>query len=153
MCFLVVFANLLKIKNWNLSFRKNIQTLYSALKSLQTLLTWIWVVFPHSSWQILSSSIRFGSAFVNCQVQLSPQIFYVVQVWALAGPLKDIKKLVQKPLQHCLGCMHCGVKVRTSTPVWGLVNSGSRTSLWLDLFILSLYSDQSPHSCRWELPT
>ena len=28
-----------------------------------------------------------------------------VQVRALAGPLKDIQRLVPKSLQHCLGCM------------------------------------------------
>ena len=27
------------------------------------------------------------------------------QVWALAGPLKDIQRLVPKPLMHCLGCV------------------------------------------------
>jgi hypothetical protein len=28
-----------------------------------------------------------------------------VQVWALAGTLKDIQRLVPKPLLHCLGCV------------------------------------------------
>ena len=28
-----------------------------------------------------------------------------VQVWALAGPLKDIQRLVPKPLLRCLGCV------------------------------------------------
>jgi hypothetical protein len=28
-----------------------------------------------------------------------------VQVWALAGPLKDIQRLFPKPLLHCLGCV------------------------------------------------
>ena len=26
-------------------------------------------------------------------------------VWALAGPLKDIQRLVPKPLLRCLGCV------------------------------------------------
>ena len=29
----------------------------------------------------------------------------MVQVWALAGPLKDIQRLVPKPLLRCLGCV------------------------------------------------
>ena len=32
-------------------------------------------------------------------------MFNQVQVRALAGPLKDIQKLVPKPLQQCLGCV------------------------------------------------
>ena len=32
-------------------------------------------------------------------------MFDWVQVRALAGPLNDIQRLVQKPLLHCLGCM------------------------------------------------
>ena len=37
--------------------------------------------------------------------QVSPEMFDRVQVWALAGPLKDIQRLVPKPLLHCLGCV------------------------------------------------
>ena len=32
-------------------------------------------------------------------------MFDRVQVQALAGPLKDIQRLVPKPLLHCLGCV------------------------------------------------
>jgi hypothetical protein len=32
-------------------------------------------------------------------------MFDQVQVRALAGPLKDIQRLVPKPLLHCLGCV------------------------------------------------
>ena len=32
-------------------------------------------------------------------------MFYQGQVWALAGPLKDIQRLVQKPLLRCLDCV------------------------------------------------
>jgi hypothetical protein len=32
-------------------------------------------------------------------------MFDRVQVWALAGPLKDIQRLVSKPLLHCLCCV------------------------------------------------
>ena len=37
--------------------------------------------------------------------QVSPEMFDLVQVWALAGPLKDIQRLFPKPLPHCLGCV------------------------------------------------
>ena len=37
--------------------------------------------------------------------QVSPEMFDRVEVWALAGPLKDIQRLVPKPLLHCLGCV------------------------------------------------
>ena len=32
-------------------------------------------------------------------------MFDQVQVRALAGPLKDIQRLISKPLLHCLGCV------------------------------------------------
>ena len=37
--------------------------------------------------------------------QVSPEMFDRVQGRALAGPLKDIKRLVPKPLLRCLGCV------------------------------------------------
>ena len=37
--------------------------------------------------------------------QVSPEMFDRVQVRALAGPLKDIQRLVPKPLLRCLGCV------------------------------------------------
>ena len=37
--------------------------------------------------------------------QVSPEMFDRVQVRALAGPLKDIQRLVLKPLLCCLGCV------------------------------------------------
>ena len=37
--------------------------------------------------------------------QVSPEMFDRVQVRALAGSLKDIQRLVLKPLLHCLGCV------------------------------------------------
>ena len=38
--------------------------------------------------------------------QVSPEVFDRVQVRALAEPLKDIQRLVPKPLLCCLGCVH-----------------------------------------------
>ena len=37
--------------------------------------------------------------------QISPEMFDCVQVQALSGPLKDIQRLVSKPLLRCLGCV------------------------------------------------
>ena len=37
--------------------------------------------------------------------QVSPWVFDQVQVRALAGPHKDIQRLVPKPLLYCLGCV------------------------------------------------
>ena len=53
--------------------------------------------FSHSSVQILSSSVS--------DFHVSPEMFDLVQFKALAGPLKDIQRLVPKPLLRCLGCM------------------------------------------------
>ena len=36
-------------------------------------------------------------------------MFDQVQVQALSGPLKDIQRLVPKPLLHCLGCELRGI--------------------------------------------
>ena len=37
--------------------------------------------------------------------QVTTEMFDWVQVWAMAGPLKDIQGLVPKPLLHCVGCV------------------------------------------------
>ena len=37
--------------------------------------------------------------------QVSPEMFNRVQIRALAGPHKNIQRLVPKPLLHCLGCV------------------------------------------------
>ena len=37
--------------------------------------------------------------------QVSPEMLNRVQDQALAGPLKDIQRLVPKPLLRCLGCV------------------------------------------------
>ena len=42
-------------------------------------------------------------ALLHSYFQISPEMFDRVQVWALAGPLKDIQRLVPKPLLRCLG--------------------------------------------------
>ena len=44
-------------------------------------------------------------ASLHSYFQVSPEMFNRVQVRALAGLLKDIQKLVPKPLLRCLGCV------------------------------------------------
>ena len=44
-------------------------------------------------------------ALLHSYFQVSPEMFDRVQVRALAEPLKDIQRLVLKPLLCCLGCV------------------------------------------------
>jgi hypothetical protein len=44
-------------------------------------------------------------ALLHSYVQVSPEMFDWVQVRALAGPLKDIRRLVPKLLLRCLDCV------------------------------------------------
>ena len=44
-------------------------------------------------------------ALLHRYFQVSPKMFDRVQVRAVAGPLKDIQRLVLKPLLRCLGCV------------------------------------------------
>ena len=63
-------------------------------------------IFSQSSLQICSSSVKLdGGASMNSNLQVFPQILNGIQVWAVAGPLKDFHILVLKPFQCCFGCM------------------------------------------------
>ena len=42
---------------------------------------------------------------VHSHFQMSPEMFNRIQVWALAGPLKDIHRVALKPLLWYLGCV------------------------------------------------
>ena len=44
-------------------------------------------------------------ASLHSYFQVSPEMVDWVQVRALAGPLKDIQRLVPKPLLRCVGCV------------------------------------------------
>ena len=44
-------------------------------------------------------------ASLHSYFQVSPEMLDRVQVRALAGPLKDIQRLVPKPVLRCLGCV------------------------------------------------
>ena len=49
-----------------------------------------------------SETLQVGwGAFLHNYFQVFPEMFDRVQVWALAGPLKDIQRLVPKPLGRC----------------------------------------------------
>ena len=61
--------------------------------------------FSHSSLQILSSCQVGGGASLHNYFQVSPEMFDRVQVRAPAGPLKDIQRLVPKPLLLRLDCV------------------------------------------------
>ena len=67
-------------------------------------------------------------AHLHSHLQVSPEMFHQVQVRALAGPLKDIQRLVLKPLLCCLGCVLKVVVLlegEPSAPVGGPEHSGS----------------------------
>ena len=98
-----------------------IQTLYSVLcwstfgsdYSLES--SWVWhyklgtPVFgeflPFFSADPLKLRQVGWGALLYTYFQVSPEMFDLVQVQALAGPLKDIERLVQKPLLRGLGCV------------------------------------------------
>ena len=61
--------------------------------------------FSPSSLQILSSSVRLEGEWRCTAIFRSLEMFDRVQARAPAGPLKDIQRLVPKPLVHCLGCV------------------------------------------------
>ena len=55
-------------------------------------------------------------ASLHSYFQISSEMFDQVQVWALAGPLKDIQRLVTKPRLRCLGCVIRGVVLLKGEP-------------------------------------
>ena len=57
-----------------------------------------------------------GSVAAQLFLGLSRDVRSGVQVWALAGPLKDIQRLVPKPLLRCLGCVLRGVVLLEDEP-------------------------------------
>ncbi len=76
------------------------------------------------------------------------------QVPALAGPLKDVHRVVPKPLLHCLGCVH-----RVIVLLEGELSAQSEVPSALNqVFIkdisvfsciqLSVFSDHFPSPCH-----
>jgi hypothetical protein len=99
-----------------------IQTLYSVLcwntfgsdYSLES--SWVWQAWHICIWGVspilLCRSCQVGwRASLHNDFMISPEMFNWVQVQALAGPFKDIQRLVTKPLLRCFGCLR--------PPVWG----------------------------------
>ena len=112
-----MFANVLKINNGKITFTLfrpfnqyfveaplTVITASSLLGYDATSLAHLYLgSFSHSSLQILSScQVGWGVLQHYC-FQVSPEMFDRVQVQALAGPLKDIQRLVPKPFLCCLG--------------------------------------------------
>ena len=108
----IFFANVLKIKNWYHIYI-TIQTLYSVLcwstfgsdYSLES--SWVWRY--NLGTPVFGEFLPFFSAcpLKLCQVRCgaSKYSYFQVSFRALAGPLKDIQRLVPKPLLHFLGCV------------------------------------------------
>ena len=99
--------------------------------------------FSHSSLQILSSYF-----------EVSPDLkFDQVQFRALAGPLKDIHRLVLKPLLCCLGCvLGCVVAMLEGEllPQFGVLSLFSLRLSVLCSVHLSLDSHSSHSYCCWK---
>ena len=62
-------------------------------------------ILCHSPLQILSSSVKLDRPLMDSHCQISPEKFDWVQVKALAGPLKDIHRVLPKLLLCRLGCV------------------------------------------------
>jgi hypothetical protein len=76
-------------------------------------------------------------ASLHSHFQVSPEILNRVQVRALAGPLKDIQRLVPKPLLRCLGCVPMVVVLLDDEPSpQSEVLSGLEQGFIKDLFVL-----------------
>ena len=60
---------------------------------------------PFFSWDPLNLCQVGSGASLYIYFQVSPEMFDRVQLRALAAPLKDIQRLVTKPLLRCLGCV------------------------------------------------
>ena len=67
-----------------------------------------------------------------------------VQVQTLAGPLKDIRRLVPKPLLHCLGCVQVVVLLEGEPSPQSEVLNALEQVFIKDLFVfcsIHLYLD------------
>ena len=101
---------------------------------------------------------RSSQALSGWMARVAAQIFTGlsrdVQVRALAGPLKDIQRLVTKPLLRCLGCvLRVVVLLEVEPSPQSEVVSALEQVIIKGLSILcsvhlSLDPDQSPSPCR-----
>ena len=72
------------------------------LRAWHTCILEVSPILLYRSSQVLSGWM--GNVAVQL-FQVSPEMLDRVQIRALAGPLKDIQRLVQKQLLRCLGCV------------------------------------------------
>jgi hypothetical protein len=79
-----------------------IQTLYFVESSLAEITASIFLGMMLQAWHTSQALLGWMGSVA---VQLFSGLSRDVQVWALAGPLKDIQRLVPKPLLLCLGCV------------------------------------------------
>ena len=78
---------------------------------------------------------QFGwGALLHSYFQVSPEMFDQIQVRALAGPLKDIQRLVPNPLLRCLVCVLMVIVLFEGEP---LPQSDFLSALYFSLFIFS----------------
>ena len=104
--------------------------------------------FSHCSLQILSSSVRLHSNF-----EVSPKLLGWIHVRVLAEPLKDIQRLVPKPLR-CLGSVLRVVVLLDCDPSTQSEVLRALEQVFIkDCFFfcpvhLSLNPDKSPCPCR-----
>lgn len=116
-------------------------------KFLQDMHTWIGVVFSHTSWNILSSSIRPGSHHLTWRS--------MSESTTMAGPLRNIQRLVLKPLQHWLYAsvvaMLKGKPSHQSEVVWTLervfFKDSLLTSLLVPATVKHIHSMKLPPPC------
>ena len=82
-------------------------------------------------------------ASLHSYFQVSPEMLDRVQVQALAAPLKDIQRLVPKPLLRCLGCVLRVVVLLEGEPLIFIKDLSILCSVKL-----SLNPDYPPSPCR-----
>ena len=75
-----------------------------------------WGFLPFFSADLKLCQIGWG-ALLHSHFQVSPEMFDWAQVRALARPLKDLRRLVAKPLLCGLGCVHWVIVLLESEPL------------------------------------
>ena len=87
-------------------------------------------------------------ALLRSYFQVSPEMFNRVQVRALAGPLKDIQRLVPMPLLCCLGCVLSVIVLLEGEPF----HQGSLCTLLCSSLPLSWLVSAEKHPLSMMLP-
>ena len=143
------------MKSWNILRQCFVEVPLATITG-SSLLGFVCISFAHLDFVIFSPffladflklcQVGWGES-VNSNVQVFPQILSGIEVWTLAGPLKDFHILVLKPFQCCFGCM-LGIIVLLernlcrslrSFPLW------SRYSPWIHC---SFYPCKSTSPCH-----